>query len=244
MLSHPPLAVAGAMFFQVNAMQNFLQCILMPLLFICHTADAQTPPCSPIGLNQIINPGFEQGYYAFTSDFGRGLNNATRCNCATQGWILVAQISPHISPNCQKYPSNLSAQYGGPNTITSSNPNDPSNTSVATLAICNVPIPDHTSGNGFFLTVDPDACEGRAYWRQKLQVCPNTNYYFSVWVQNIGGLPAPTFHFEVEGVPVTAHTLDLRVRGDINMYMPNAFTPNDDGYNAWVLCSTQTILLA
>jgi len=177
--------------------------LLFLLLTVSRIIQSQTLPCSPIGQNLIINPSFEQGYYAFTSDFGRGVNNGTHCNCATQGWILVAQIYPHVSPSCQIYPSDLSAQYGGPNTATSSNPNHPSNTSVATLAICNSPIPDHTSGTGFFLTVDPDACEGRAYWRQPLQVCPNTNYYFSVWVRNIGGLPAPTFHFEVDGEPVT-----------------------------------------
>jgi len=170
------------------------------------TTLAQVSPCNPLGQNLIVNPGFEQGYYAFTSDFGRGVNNGTHCNCATQGWILVAQIYPHVSPSCQIYPQDLSAQYGGPNTATSTNPSHPSNTSVATVAICNSPIPDHTSGTGFFLTVDPDGCDGRAYWRQPLQVCPNTNYYFSVWVQNIGGLPAPTFHFEVDGIPVTAVT--------------------------------------
>ncbi len=180
--------------------------LLLCFLLVGYDAFTQTSPCSPLGQNLVINPGFEQGYYAFTSDFGRGVNNGTHCNCNTQGWILVAQIYPHVSPSCQIYPPDLSAQYGGPNTVTSPNPNDPSNTSVATLAICNSPIPDHTSGTGFFLSVDPDACDGRAYWKQPLQVCPNTNYYFSVWVRNIGGLPAPTFHFEVDGLPVTAVT--------------------------------------
>ena len=180
--------------------------LLLLFLLTCQTALAQSPPCSPLGQNLIINPSFEQGYYGFTSDFGRGVNNGTHCNCATQGWILVAQINPHLNPGCQVYPQDLSAQYGGPNTTTSFNPNHPSNTSVASAAICNLPLPDHTTGNGFFLTVDPDACAGRAYWKQSLQVCPNTNYYFSVWVQNIAGLPAPTFHFEVDGLPVTAVT--------------------------------------
>lgn len=175
-------------------------------LLICQISSAQTPPCSPLGQNLIVNPSFEQGYFGFTSDFGRGLNNATRCNCATQGWILVAQIYPHVSPNCQIYPPDLSAQYGGPNTETSPSPNHPSNTSVATLAVCNAPIPDHTTGSGLFLTIDPDACDGRAYWRQTLHVCPNTNYYFSVWVRNFANMPAPTFHFEVDSVPVTPVT--------------------------------------
>ena len=187
-------------------MPRFMRIALLLLCIACQPILAQTPPCAPLGRNLIINPSFEQGYYAFSSDFGRGVNNATHCNCATQGWILVAQIYPHVSPGCQNYPADLSAQYGGPNTATSPDPNHPSNTSVATIAICNAPIPDHTSGSGFFLTVDPDGCADRAYWRQSLQVCPNTNYYFSVWIRNIGGLPAPTFHFEVDGKPVTALT--------------------------------------
>lgn len=173
------------------------------LLFACQSALGQITPCNPLGRNLITNPDFEQGYFGFSSDFGRGLNNATRCDCATQGWILVAQIFPHVSPACQGYPANLSAQYGGPNTLTSPDPNHPSNTSVATVAVCNAPIPDHTTGSGFFLTVDPDACEGRAYWRQNLQICPNTNYHFSVWVRNFANIPAPTFHFEIDGIPVT-----------------------------------------
>lgn len=184
-------------------MRNLYKIKLLLFLFACQSARGQIIPCTPQGRNLIINPDFEQGYFGFSADFGRGLNNATRCNCATQGWILVAQIFPHVSPACQVYPGNLSAQYGGPNTMTSPDPNHPSNTSVATVAVCNAPIPDHTTGNGFFLTVDPDACAGRAYWRQNLQICPNTNYYFSVWVRNFANIPAPTFHFEVDGIPIT-----------------------------------------
>jgi len=184
-------------------MRNALKLTLLVCCFTWRHAPAQTPPCAPLGRNLIVNPDFEQGYYGFTSDFGRGVNNGTHCGCATQGWILVTNIFPHVSPSCQIYPLEWSALYGGPNTETSPDPNHPSNTSVVTTAICNEPLPDHTTGSSFFLTIDPDACDARAYWRQGLHVCPNTNYYFSVWVRNISGTPAPTFHFEVDGVPVT-----------------------------------------
>ena len=172
-------------------------------------ASAQPGACPLLGPNLIVNGNFEQGYYGFTSDFGRGLNNATKGGCATQGWILVTQTNPHVSPACQIYPPALSAQYGPPNTPTSSDPNDPSNTSVVTLAVCNNPLDDHTTGKGFFLTIDPDAVAGRAYWKQTVAVCPNTNYEFSVWVRNVEpgcGKPAPLFHFEVGGVPINAPT--------------------------------------
>lgn len=179
-----------------NALVFLLTCLSWPLA-------AQIAPCAPLGPNLVLNPGFELGYFGFSSDFGRGLNNATRCDCNTQGWILVSTINPHAGFSCQGYPADWSAQYGGPNTFTHPDPAHPSNTSVATIAVCNAPVPDHTTGNGLFLTVDPDACPDRAYWRQPLQVCRNTPYYFSVWVRNLAGLPAPTFHFEVDGLPVT-----------------------------------------
>lgn len=180
--------------------------MLVCLLSNVEVALTQNDTCPFNGPNLIVNGDFEQGYYGFTSDFGRGLNNATLGNCATQGWILVAQIFPHISPSCQIYPPDLSALYGGPNTQTSSDPNHPSNTSVVTTAICNSPLDDHTTGSGFFLTVDPDAITGRAYWKQTISVCPNTNYVFSVWVRNISGIPAPYFHFEVGGVNINTPT--------------------------------------
>ncbi|HRI62569.1 MAG TPA: hypothetical protein PK228_22665, partial [Saprospiraceae bacterium] len=181
------------------------------LIAVCLSAcgavvSAQIDTCLSTGPNLIVNGDFEQGYYGFTSDFGRGVNNATKGGCATQGWILVAQIYPHVNYSCQIYPPDLSAQYGGPNTQTSSDPNHPSNTSVITTAICNYPIEDHTTGSGFFLTIDPDAITGRAYWKQTINVCPNTNYVFSVWVRNISGIPAPYFHFEVGGVNINTPT--------------------------------------
>src|SRR5262245_19638297 len=103
---------------------------LIPILFLLTGPDAsaQTALCPGSGPNLIVNGNFEQGYYAFTSDFGRGRNNATLGGCGTQGWILVAQVNIHESPSCQIYPFALSGQYGSPNSPTSSDPNDPSNT--------------------------------------------------------------------------------------------------------------------
>ncbi len=185
-------------------MKNLL---VIALFFLCSQGiAAQSALCPTVGPNLIVNGDFEQGYYAFTSDFGRGRNNATLGGCGTQGWILVCQVNLHLSPACQIYPFNLSGQYGSPNSPTSSDPNDPSNTSVVTSATCD-PLPDHTTGSGFFLSIDPDAVAGRAYWKQTVTVCPQTNYVFSVWVRNVSpgcGLPAPTFHFEVGGVPINA----------------------------------------
>lgn len=167
----------------------------------------QPAACPSLGPNLIVNGDFELGYYGFTSDFGRGGNNPTLGNCETQGWILVAETDLFLSPMCRMYPPELSMQYGGPNTLTSPDPNHPSNTSTSTLDICPAPLPNHTPNGRFFLAIDPDGIPGRAYWRQTIPVCPQTRYVFSVWVRNISpgcGLPAPFFHFEVGGVPINA----------------------------------------
>ncbi|MBK8922124.1 MAG: gliding motility-associated C-terminal domain-containing protein [Saprospirales bacterium] len=179
------------------------------LLATVQMALAQSQLCPSTGPNLIANGNFELGYYGFTSDFGRGLNNATKGGCGTQGWFVVAQADPHADWSCQLYPQAYSAQFGGPNTETDPNPAHPGNTAVITLATCNHPLPDHTTGAGYFLAIDPDAIAGRAYWKQKVTVCPNTDYVFSVWVRNISpgcGLPAPFFHFEVGGVPINTPT--------------------------------------
>ena len=182
--------------------------ILMLFLLAIGKLSAQSGSCPLLGPNQIINGNFEGGYYGFLSDFGRGQNNATLGGCATQGWILISQVNPHINYSCQVFPPNWSAQYGGPNVPTSADPNHPSNTWVITTAICMgaEQIPDHSTGNGYFLTVDPDAVENRAYWKQTIEVCPNTPYEFSAWVRNISGIPAPLFHFEVAGQSINQPT--------------------------------------
>ena len=91
--------------------------------------------CPTLGANLILNPNFEQGYYGFTSDFGRGINNATLSGCSTQGWLVVTKYDfPSSASACLQYPTNLSAMYGGPNTATDPNPAHPSNTAIVSLA--------------------------------------------------------------------------------------------------------------
>lgn len=187
---------------------KFLTTTLLFFSFL-HLGYAQS--CPTLGTNLIVNPNFEQGYYGFTSDFGRGINNATLSGCSTQGWLVVTKYDfPSSATACLEYPTNLSATYGGPNTATDANPSHPSNTAVVNIASCNSRvIPDHTTGNGYFLSLDPDAITGRSYWKQTIQVCPNTNYVFSVWVRNISPscrTPAPFFHFEVGGVAINTAT--------------------------------------
>lgn len=167
---------------------------------------SQTDDCRSFARNLIVNPGFEQGYYGFTSDFGRGSNNATHCGCNIQGWMLVSQVNPHVAYTCQMYPADLSVLYGPPNTMTDPSPDHPSNTSVVSAQNCDGAVPDHTTGSGYFLTVDPDDCPNRTYWRQKVYICPNTDYYCSFWVKSLASNPPPHCHVEIDGKVVTAPT--------------------------------------
>lgn len=194
--------------FQIRMVTSDLQFATLLFLFAFGNLSAQSTSCPLLGPNKIINGNFEGGYYGFLSDFGRGQNNATLGGCATQGWILISQVNPHFDYSCQVFPPNWSAQYGGANVPTSADPNHPSNTWVITTAICTgaEQIPDHSTGNGYFLTVDPDAVSNRAYWKQTIEVCPNTPYEFSAWVRNISGIPAPLFHFEVDGQTINQPT--------------------------------------
>ncbi len=165
--------------------------------------------CPQKSSNLIVNGDFEQGYFGFTSDYGRGAKNATKSGCKTQGWFVVSKVDVQKASECQNYPLLLSLLYGGPNTKTSNNPNDASNTSVVDASVCNYAFDDHTTGKGNFLAVDPDATVGRAYWKQTVSVCPYTDYDFSFWGRNLTNdatLPAPKFHVEVHSAAITAST--------------------------------------
>ena len=168
--------------------------------------------CPDKNSNLIVNGDFEQGYYGFTSDFGRGVRNATKNGCTTQGWFVITKTDVEAAPECQNYPFLLSLLYGAPNTKTSNNPNDISNTSVVDGSSCSYGFRDHTTGSGNYFGVDPDAVVGRAYWKQTISICPYTDYNLSFWVRNLSNnpnLPAPKLHFEVDGKivnPATTYT--------------------------------------
>ena len=183
--------------------------------------------CPDKNSNLIINGDFEQGYYGFTSDFGRGVKNATKSGCATQGWFVVTKTDVEAAPECQNYPFLLSLFYGAPNTKTSNNPNDNSNTSVVDGNACGYGFKDHTTGKGNYYAVDPDAVVGRAYWKQTITICPYTDYNLSFWVRNLSAsanLPAPKLHFEVDGKVVNQATTYIKTAWVNSMAVWNSGT--------------------
>jgi len=59
-------------------------------------------------------------------------------------------------------------------------------------------LPDHTTGSGYSLYVDPSDVQGRAYWSQTINISQYTNYEFSAWLMVIE--EDPNLIFRVNGV--------------------------------------------
>jgi len=178
----------------------------------CADATCATNPecntCTNLGPNLIQNGDFEQGYFGFTSDLGRGMQNTTSIGCSIQGYFNVGPCAGNGFCSDHSYPGN-SSLYGAPGTYT---PNDPLNinnqvaTSCSNSSSCDGNFPDHTSGNGNVLFVDPDSRVGTAYWKQTIDICPNTEYIFSAWVWSRDSPPAE-FYFRVGNEAINETTV-------------------------------------
>lgn len=145
--------------------------------------------CGSLGDNVVINGDFEQGYFGFSSDLGRGSNNPVLGGCNTQGWYAVGK----------KFGTqNLPYFNGptGPGSYTSADPNDISNTGL---------VPgnnrDHTTGDGNFLVIDPNDRTGVEYWYQDILLCEGQRYVFSAWFKDISRdvNPQPKLSFAIDG---------------------------------------------
>ncbi|MEL6191117.1 MAG: gliding motility-associated C-terminal domain-containing protein [Bacteroidota bacterium] len=160
--------------------------------YVCSTDNT----CQSLGENLVLNGDFEQGYFGFSSDFGRGRNNPQGGACPTTGWFAVGK-STNLT-NLQYYGGS-----GSPGSYTNSDPLDISNTSVATGSQN-----DHTTGKGNFLVANPNEVEGAALWYQDIVVCAGQRYFFSAWMKNIsaaGQIP-PSISFGVNGQRLMPYT--------------------------------------
>ncbi|MEL6194977.1 MAG: hypothetical protein AAFR66_23170 [Bacteroidota bacterium] len=125
--------------------------------------------CSSLGENMVLNGDFDQGYFGFSSDYGRGINNKVNGTCNNHGWYIVGKRVGEAEYN---------QAPGAPGTYTSSDPNDISNRDVILGSL-----PDHTDGDGFFMYTDPNNILGSSLWYQDISVCAGQKYIFSVWVK-------------------------------------------------------------
>lgn len=161
--------------------------------------DQDECPNFSYGPELINNGNFENGYAYWTSDFNRGKNNngPTSDGCGTQGWVA---LSPCASFNggCLPY-----YEYNGSTPTGSTLITDPlgSGANVVSTYNCNVSngncfaqsLPDHTTGTGLSLYVDPSDVPGRSYWKQTVTIQPNRYYEFSAWIMVIEEDPELVF---------------------------------------------------
>ena len=145
------------------------------------TAEAS---CATLGDNLIINGDFEQGYFGFTSDYGRGSNNQVTNACG--GYYLVGNSTDLFA--------NYEGESAAPGSYTSPDPTDISNTATTPGNI-----PDQTSGTGNFLFFNPTNQVGSAVWYQDVNLCAGQRYVVSVWVGNKANNGLTNVSFSLDG---------------------------------------------
>ncbi len=160
------------------------------------------------GPELVINGDFEDAYAHWTSNFNRGWNNylLTSDGCPQQGWVAISSCSS-INGSCPQYynyngstPDGsvvITDPYGtGANVIATTNCNNSSGVCLAEV------LPDHTTGTGFSLYVDPSQIAGKAYWQQVVTVEANKQYEFSAWIMVIE--EDPNLQFRINGATLTS----------------------------------------
>lgn len=163
--------------------------------------------CPNTGPNLVVNGDFEDAYAHWASDFNRGRNNngPTSGGCGNQGWVAV---SPCASANgtCPDYynynggtPDGsvlITDPYGtGDNVLPTTNCNTTRRSCQAQIS------PDHTTGTGFSVYIDPSDIPGKSYWKQSININANTNYRFSAWIMVIE--EDPNLVFKINGGAIT-----------------------------------------
>ena len=183
--------------------------------------------CSGVtyGAELIVNGDFENGYAHWTSDFNRGINNrfGTDGNCGAQGWVA---LSPCASQNggCGTYYEYNGSNPTGSSLITS---NLGSGANVITTSTCNSTLgscwaqslPDHTTGSGLSLYVDPNDIVGESYWIQTITIQANTFYEFTAWIMVIE--EDPNLVFKINNTNLT------------NVFNLDRQTGGSDGTDVW-----------
>ena len=183
-----------------------------------------------LGPELVTNGDFEDAYAHWTSDFNRGRNNyaATAGGCPAMGWVAV---SPCASTNggCDTYydyngstpdgSTLITDAYGtGANVLPTTTCNSTANQCLAES------LPDHTTGTGFSVYIDPNDIPGESYWIQTVTVSANTWYTFSAWIMVIE--EDPNLEFKIDGSSLT---------GGINL---DRLTGGSDGPDQWQQVTT------
>ncbi|MEO0469950.1 MAG: FG-GAP-like repeat-containing protein, partial [Bacteroidota bacterium] len=189
-----------------------------------------TEECPGLGVELVVNGDFEDAYAHWTADFNRGSNNnaGTSGGCGSQGWVAV---TPCATKNgiCTPYFSYsgstpdgsvlITDAYGtGANIISTTNCNQTANSCFAQI------LPDHTTGTGLSVYIDPSDETGKAYWQQTITVEAGKTYQFSAWLMVIE--EDPNLEFKIAGSSLT---------GGINL---DRLTGGSNGTDEWQEVST------
>lgn len=62
--------------------------------------------------------------------------------------------------------------------------------------------PDHTSGTGKMLLINGSSTLNTSIWKETINILPNVNYAFSVWVQSIHAANPAQLKFSINGIQV------------------------------------------
>lgn len=179
-----------------------------------------TVECLSFGPNLITNGDFEDGYAYWTSEFNRGRNNngPTKGTCNNQGWVAVSGCATKNGTCPTYFNYNGSTPTGstvitdplgtGANVITTTSCTSTANNCYATI------LPDHTTGTGLSLYVDPNNYAGVSYWRQEVTIQPNTDYQFAAWIMVIE--EDPNLEFKIDGLSLTGGLNLDRLSGGVD----------------------------
>lgn len=156
-----------------------------------------------LGPELVVNGDFENGYANWTSDFSRGMNNyhLTNGGCPQMGWVAISGCATR-NGSCSSYFNYTGSTPSGLTLITDpigvgANVISPSPCNLTWDPCLPMALPDHTSGSGYSLYVDPNDIVGESYWKQQVTVEANTTYEFSAWIMVIE--EDPNLQFKING---------------------------------------------
>lgn len=184
-----------------------------------------TDECLSYGPELVVNGDFEDAYAHWTSDFNRGINNngPTSDGCVSQGWVAISPCAT-VNGSCAPY-----YEYNGSTPTGSTLITDAYGTgaNVLSTTTCNQTIssclaealPDHTTGSGLSVYIDPSNVAGRSYWQQSVSIEANKTYEFSAWIMVIE--EDPNLEFKIDGISLT---------GQLNL---DRLTGGSDGTDEW-----------
>lgn len=156
--------------------------------FLCFLSKSNAQcPLEPTGQNMVQNPSFEEGDVSF--------------NSSLDSWNDPSNGVPCSNPD----PTTCSRNYSLPGEYWVSNDPDEFNPDGFST------FPAHSGTN--MLMIDANCTPGQVVWEQVVEVVPNSNYYFSVFIASLKSISPARLRFEVDGVTLGTEVNAPSTRG-------------------------------